>query len=285
MNQDKIERYLANQMTPDEKGEFELGMNQDAQLKKEILELQKVIEQLKLQERHVLKSRLINLEKNIVEQEQVKKPIPYAWILMGVLLVIAVILIWNFNNRNQPVLSPDKDDNFEIDSNSTLVTPHEIAVINEQLNPPQPEIKENKSQGNSEELFAAHFEPYTDEALENELRGNEEKSGYEIFKHYYINERYEKALLVLDTLDFTVRNRDQVLLLKAIALMATHKSNTAIPVLEKVVANRNSIYQKDGYWYLALCYLMNGDIPKTKSILKNRLLQDDLRARQLMKKF
>lgn len=285
MDQDKIERYLANRMTSDERVDFELSMSKDPQLRQEVLDLQNGIHQLKLEERAVLKSRLINLEESILEEEKIKKPKPYYWILLSLILLITVLWFKSFNIFIKKDLPSEKTPNLEIDSSFTPKTvPQETLQIREQLNPKKPKMEKIKSKDKCGELFAAHFTAYTNDELENEIRGNSEKSGYEIFKHLYINERYEKALLVLDTLDPSIINSEMVLLLKANSLMAIHNSNKAIPILEKLIANKNSNYLNDAHWYLSLCYLEKGDVKNAKDILIKYVSHGDPRFRQLLNK-
>ena len=98
MNQDNIERYLAKRMTPEELEEFELKMNEEPQLKLEVLQLQESIDALKVHERSVLKSRLKEREEIIIKTKQAKNSNYRIWYILAVIAILSILWFWNYKH-------------------------------------------------------------------------------------------------------------------------------------------------------------------------------------------
>jgi hypothetical protein len=288
MNQEKTERYLLNLMTPVEKAEFEHQMNVDAELKNEVEELQLIISGLKKERRSDLKTRLTEVESQITRSEKSNKPSTFLWIF-AIIVILALIGIF-FTKNLKKGDAPVRVDSLPATDDSIYVSPPDIVPV-ETLIQKKDQMQQDsivrqlkKSEPEYDQLFAAHFEPYTNEELENGIRGGDDKSNLEIFKLQYINGKYQKAITVFDSLTPSIQKNDEVLLLKANAMMALKDIPSAIPLLTKICNNNKSVLQKDACWYLLLCQLKSKNADRVKELLDSSILQKDPRAKSLRSK-
>ncbi len=288
MDQESIERYLAKNMTPEEIRGFELAMDQDPQLKKEVEELEKAIEALRIHERSALKSRLKQRDQKLFESNSVNKPNRLIWYLLAVLIILSLIWIWTLRTKNSsediqngiPAITSDS-----IGKSTPNLNVQDSLQSREPVSPLDSGLHKKESIQNPEELFAMHFVPYTDELLESEIRGDdEEKTAFEQFQMLYAQKKYDEAIKAFELLDPVMKKNDNVLFLKANALMATHKIEMASSLLKTIVKHKESRYLKDAYWYLALCEVKNGNIDKARFYLQNPLIHSSKRSKSLLEK-
>lgn len=287
MNIDKIERYLAKKMTPDESIEFELRMSENPQLRQEVKELEKAIEALRFHEKSVLKSRLKQWEQQKFENTSSGRPVKlYIYLLAGLLLVL-LALIWNFvgnyyTNHSQNVIPNYYEDSV---SKARPEEIHDTMQFRERAIPLDSNLQNKKNIQSTDELYAMYFVPYTDELLESEFRGqDDEKTAFEMFQFLYINKKYQEAINIFDSLDPSVKENDNVLFLKANALMAINKIDEATLLLETIIKNKESRNIKEALWFLGLCSIYKGDLQLAKHYLSNSLLKENKTAIEVLKK-
>jgi len=129
------------------------------------------------------------------------------------------------------------------------------------------------------ELYAKHFE----------LPDNQNKMGqilttFDKANKAYKTENYKEAVLLYNEFLLESPNNSNALLFKGGAELSLKQTNKAITTFQQLVKNRK--YADIGNWYLALCYLKNGDEAQTKTILK-RISEEDKeyydKAQQLLK--
>lgn len=281
--QDHIDRFLSNKMSAEERASFEKLMQNDPLLAREVEETKRALQKLKNLERLTLKTRLQNIESNLENQEERKKIFPFIWLIL--ILAIMGILLWYNSSKNEspptvPIETlPEPDSN--VNHQNIEISPVDTAA---ESAPVQPEPKKEKvmSKAKREEIFAAHFEPYTDDDIEYEVRSNQEKTAFELYKHYYINGKYDKALVAFENLDPGLQNDEQVLFIKANVYMAKGHFDQALQLLHILEKNKTSPYEKDIQWFLALCYVRTGELQKAKSILSKAPMLEMAKSKKLL---
>lgn len=283
--QEQIERYLSNTLAAHERAEFEELMRQDPALTREVENAKFAIEKLKALEQQSLKNRLQNIESQIARTEKAKIIKPVSWLI----IIIATIGLVIWFNRQESTNTPELP--FEIkpesDSNVNVKPLESIQPDTPPVIPPaQKELRKDKlpPKINREEIYAVHFTPYTNDDIEYEVRGDKEKSPYELYKHYYINGKYDQVLATFEDLDPNLKMDHQVLLIKANVLMAQKKFSPALMILRSLEQDIHSPIFKDVQWYLALCYIQVGQFEKAKAILNNPALSDPSKSKKLLDK-
>lgn len=118
------------------------------------------------------------------------------------------------------------------------------------------------------QLYAAYFEPYPN-VVSPKVRGNatsEEDLKSKAF-HLYDQAQYVEAALAFEKL-YRNNEQDYAALYQAISLMASGKPNEAIPLLEQMEWTEEAVYVEVAYWYLALAYLDNQQVAKSRLLLE-----------------
>ena len=105
-----------------------------------------------------------------------------------------------------------------------------------------------------------------------------------MFQFLYINKKYQEAINIFDSLDPSVKENDNVLFLKANALMAINKVDEATLLLETIIKNKESRNVKEALWFLGLCSIYKGDLQLAKHYLSNSLLKENKTAIEVLKK-
>jgi hypothetical protein len=285
MYEERIERYLANQMSAEEKEQFELQLQQDANLKSEFDKTQNALEDLRWHDRIELKSRLQNIEKSIKLENSGKSKIRMGWLGIGLLILLVIVWIWFRMNSKFDQATPGTIIPVNADSTSQSVPnvlPVETTSIKANELPSEIKPAHKKQKHTSEEIYAMVFEPYTDEELENQIRGGDEKTDYEIFCNLYYNERYAKALSTYENLSPEFKDDERVLLIKANAHLALNQLFPAISILERLIKNTGSSNKKEIYWYLGLAYLRLNRIDDAHKLFSNTELQSDPRSKKVL---
>lgn len=282
-----LDKYLSGNMSPDEKLAFENELQNNTQLKMELKACQIGIENLKENEREVLKKRLQELELNLRKQKKERKAKLILLILLLAFTLLILLWWWNSYSINEINSSRDvpivkMEDSIYIDSQ----------LVNTVLEHPKQDSfsdllkvsKLNNSILRYEELYALNFKTFTNDDIEFELRGLNEKSAFELYKYYYNNNKFDEVLLTYEKLTHDLKESDLVLLMQANAFMNKERYDSAIKDLNLLTKNGKSILSQDAFWYLALCYLKKGQVNKVKSILQNRFLNDKPMAKALFAK-
>jgi len=282
-NNDRIDKYLANAMTAQERKDFEAELLNNPSLRNEILLIQKGFIALQLLERKELKKRLQQREAKINNPNQ-KSDIPVRNKMLWILAVIGSLVAWfifrnintGYHEMNRPGKSPD--------SAGLLNTPVADSGARSRSLPDVDTLGEQKGYiVNGEKLFAAHFKTFKDESMETDVRGEGELSEYEKFIQFYTAGLYDKALDQFEKIDPSMQKNDNTLFIKANALLAERKVKEAINLLDQLKERNMSRYREDIIWDLALCKLYSNQIDETRKLLHELKLKNHQKALQLLK--
>ncbi len=237
-----IERYLVNEMTPEERSRLESRAQSDPSFRKEMEAYQAVVEGLKMQDSKSLKARLKNLEQIRDKQTRVftiGKNRNW-WIAAAAVLLVG-FLGWKF-------LFSFFD----------------------------PGLKG----GSNDQLYAEYFSPFRQDMTEPLEKGGENLSALEQFNVNYWNARYDLAISGFNAIDSTLKQNDNLKFRYANALIAVDQLDQAQAILEHIISNRQSQYSTEAKWYLGLIALKKGDIPLARSHLQSyRESQDAIRKK------
>jgi hypothetical protein len=282
MSIEHIDRYLSGNMDPQERADFEKKMHNDPEFMSEVQQYQKAVDALRVYERSVLKERL--KKRGAPQTHSPKKSNSYIWYIVVIIVILLSLWLWNkkYSTELQENSSP-----VSVDS-SIKVSPDPMLIDTAQkINKDAPQAmdhNENEKNQKPQEIYAIHFVPYTDELLESAIRGDDETTAFEKFQNQYANKKFEDAIQTFNSLDPATQNNDNVLFLKANALMATQKFDAAERILESIIKNKESRYLKEAYWYLALCHIRNERFAKARVYLNNSILHGDHRVKAVLEK-
>jgi hypothetical protein len=267
MQEELMERYLAGELSMDEKASFEKRMQDDSQLRAEVEAYKSILNNLKSVRNQELKSRLIKLERSVPKQG-FKFGKPGYYIVFSVLiLAVSLWFIWSRNSNFSDSSIPPK--NMEQESTPTIQENHppnaapsilEDTMRKQENLKMEPDIKNAADPKDpiagteiEEETYAAHFEPYMDEDLSSMVRGDGELTNYEKFMAFYLKKDYTRALKVYDEMDESIRDSDNVLFLKANVLLGLNRSGEAKVLLKRIIKNDQSRYTAEAKKYLRYC--------------------------------
>lgn len=114
-------------------------------------------------------------------------------------------------------------------------------------------------------LFAKHFVP--DPGLPTTMGASENYTFFDGMVNYK-REEYKTAITKWESLYETKANNDTLNYFLGVAQLANENALEAIPYLEKVVPEKESMFQVDIHHYLGLAYLKTGSIEKAKHNLQ-----------------
>jgi len=277
-DQEWIERYFAGELTDEERAILESRMAEDPIFKNEVEQYQLIIGSLQLKRRGELLDRF--KEKDRI----VKRIIPWKSLAAAFLVICGAFWLWNRQNSSPEIneyVAPIIDSNNihekemvfvdsvvsnskptereENDNDSTANIKNRKPIIPKSIEQP---IAYNKI--NHEELYAMNFEPYKDETMNLNLRGEDAISPYDQFVKNYWSGKYQVVIDSFSTLNTALQKNDNVLFIKANALMATDRFEEAILILENIIRSDKSRYKMESRWYLGLCYLKTNEMVKAK---------------------
>lgn len=128
-----------------------------------------------------------------------------------------------------------------------------------------------KANSPSQQLFAAYYEPYYDDAGTH--RGGSFISGEDSLlltkaMDLYENKNYAEALKVFNNISDNYTN--DIALYKAISLLETNETKQAIQLLIGEIEKNGEgwEYYQDAQWYLALAYIKSKQTKEAKEILQ-----------------
>lgn len=245
-----IERYISNELSPEEAKLFELRLQTEEDLRKEFEAYRLALYGIRQEKKKELKQKFIAREAQHNLQNGQARIIP-SWVKV-VMSAAAVIAL------------------FFIVRNSLISYPASIS-------------EERRAQ-----LFADHFNAYQDESMNPGSRSEtRDTSALLLLQRAYWSKQYAKALIQYDSLPSNLSGNERLLFFKANLLLANEKPEQAIPVLELLAQNPSYVYADEVRWFLALGYIRSGDIQKGVDLLKTlrNSTHQDLRknARQLLK--
>jgi hypothetical protein len=283
---ERIERYLLNDLTEQEKAAFEEKMQTDAAFRHEVELHSRAIHAAKIKGREMMKERLRQRKPKVGRSYP-----PRNWVAVLLLSLFAILAIiwWQTSKSDEPKTLPE---------NGSIPTPADTANSSKALpidsiQHQQNQSKEDdeaekkdarppvaeKKQG-TEKLFAQYFQPYRDESLDPSFRGAEdEATTFDRFQHAYWEGKHEAALAAFEELAPTLKKNDNLLFQKANSLLAVGDARAASAILEEINANGRSRYKAEAIWYLALAYLKMGEQGKAGTFLK-QLATDEKNSRQ-----
>lgn len=144
-------------------------------------------------------------------------------------------------------------------------------------------------QVNNQALFSVAFQPYRDTSLNPNVRDEQNPSPFEQFLQQYWEKQYLPALQAFEKLAVELQNNDDVLFLKANALLATGQTDAAAALFACIISRKTSRFGQQADWYLALCDLKKGELVRAKKALQAIATQLDHPQREdalaLLKKF
>lgn len=128
-----------------------------------------------------------------------------------------------------------------------------------------------KANSHSQQLFAAYYEPYYDDAGTH--RGGSFISGKDSLllaeaMNLYENKNYAEALKVFNNISDNYSN--DISLYKAISFLETNETKQAIQLLNESLEKNGEgwEYYQDAQWYLALAYIRSKQTKEAKNILQ-----------------
>lgn len=263
-----IERYLRQQLSEQELREFEVQLAVDKALREEVILHEKALAAIKFRGLSDLKQKLQQREAihTLARQKSQKR----LWI--GLLLILSLVLIliyWLWIRTGSPAeldsAVPQTPRVRPQNKNKQSIPPDNSPVI--QSTPPaQAPIAQRRI--NVQELFAEAFQPYSDASLNPNVRDDQNPSPFEQFLQFYWNQQYQLALQSFKKLDQELQTNDDVLFLKANALLATGQTRVAAALLEGIISRKTSQFEQQADWYLALCFVKNGELVRAKKALQ-----------------
>lgn len=281
-DQEWIERYLAGELTDEERTILESKMVEDAVFKNEVEKYRLIIESLKLKRRNEL------LERFKKKDQILRRAIPWKSIAAAILVVCGAIWLWNSRNPNPkindtvaPIIDSSSIHEKEVVLKDSIINVPKSAenVVEQTVLAPKDKNVERKipkskeqpiadSKVSHEELYAMNFEPYKDESMNLDLRGEDAMSPYDQFVSNYWDGKYQVVIDSFNILNAALQKNDNVLFIKANALMSINRIDEATVLLEHIIASDRSRYKIESRWNLGLCYLKKNEIVKAKEQLE-----------------
>lgn len=269
-----IERYLRQQLSEQEQREFEAQLAVDKALQEEVILHEKALAALNFRGLSDLKQKL--QQREVIHTLAKQKRQQRLWVgLLFLLSLVLMLIYWLWVKTGSPAeldsAAPQAPRVHPQNKPEQSIPPDTSPVI-QQPTPAQAPIAQRRI--NTQELFAEAFQPYSDASLNPNVRDDQNLSPFEQFLQFYWNQQYQLALQSFEKLDQVLQTNDDVLFLKANALLATGQSKAAQAGFESILEHKTSRFVPQVNWYLALCYLKNGDIKLTKKIL-NQISTDN----------
>ncbi|MBR9920357.1 MAG: tetratricopeptide repeat protein [Bacteroidetes bacterium] len=120
----------------------------------------------------------------------------------------------------------------------------------------------------TDSLYAANFAPY--EMVLNQRGAADESPRKQLEAQAvsaYENQQFDQAAQAFASLQEIAPNEDPFQFYYCLSVLASGQPDKAIPGLELLSEDSNSLFQEQSRWYLALAYLKNGQLEQAKSSL------------------
>lgn len=271
-----IERYVLRIMSEEEINAFELRLKTDSNLKAELNDYQFAINLFKHNQAINAKDRLVKLENKILKKERKIKFFKYS--VIGFVLVLSFLILYFINFKGtSPSVNHTADTlqlkKITVDSGhqKTSALSKDSTIIKPEGNKIRVDRKTNNTDYESasistDQLFVMNYEPYWDESMQLDTRG--ENNGYlEQFYEFYYKKEYKKSLIVFDSLSETLKRNDNILFIKAMASMAIDDTYKAQIIISKILNNKRSRFTSQSEWYLALIYIKQNKLQNANQLL------------------
>lgn len=237
VNQILIENYLEGKLTAQEKADFELRLTKDSELAKQYADLQDFMIAMQSFGRNELKQELQAiadmeaLPADIFEQSTQKKTresdVKVRKISYRKLISIAAVIL--------------------------IITVPTLMLLNKQKMSP-------------EELYQSYFEVYPNVAAPI-VRSESPKNSLEQAMAIYEQKDYKGAIDKLQKIKVETKDKEAVGFYLAMAYLANGNTNQAIEKFQKLQQQSLATYQDQTTWYLALAFLSNKELEKSKTQL------------------
>lgn len=133
--------------------------------------------------------------------------------------------------------------------------------------------------GNENRHYADYIDAIEVKSSELAMRGNPDTvKKAEVFYQglqAFDAKNYQKSVTCFNTALRDKPDDLQIAFFSGLAHLKAGQTDEAIPLLEKVLKNKNSGYETDAAWYLALAYVKKGDTSRVKSLLTLVLASDN----------
>lgn len=271
-----IEKYVLRILSDEERVAFELKLKTDSVFRAELNDYESAINTFKNSHTIDIKNHLVSLENNIRQKE--RKYNLRKLILFGTVLLL---LLGGFLYKNYMAKSPTAEINVDPMQNNIILP--DTSIKNTLIKPDdtlfkksenskrkekkkQTEIEAKKMVNSAEQLFVMNYEPYWDETMLMDVRG--QNGGYlEQFFEYYRIKDYRNTLIVFDSLSNILRQNDNILFIKAMALMESGETENPKSIFINIIDHKRSRYIYQSEWYLALLFLKEKNIEKANQLL------------------
>lgn len=288
LDQNLIERYWANEMSPSEKRNFEQRLALEAGLQQEFEEFKLAMEAIKLAERKELLQRFMQRDKILDKKNQGHHPgrTRTLWLLSAAAIIIAVMVAWNFLLSPRP--SADQADNTIPDTltvDQKLPLQKDTLQINNSKEEEKVDRKKEKPIKKEPELYAANFETYKDDSMDPTSRSGEDAlTAFEKFQLFYWEGNNAEALDEFNKLSPAYQGNDNLRFFQANSLLALKRTAQARQVLLDIQKNNKSIYIAEVMYYLAWCDFQNGNIDATRKKLANYIATENAQQKDSARK-
>jgi len=248
--QDKIDRFLLNQMNSDEKKNFESHMDNNPGLKKTVDAQKLIVEEIKERESFMAileeAENSAKLESNksasSIKEEKISNnkhktfQLNYKWTLSIAAAIIGIaFIIWQ----------PHKSSNQDIFNTYTLA--YASSNILESDNT-------IKTRGGN--IFFENLNPTDNSKISEAL-------------NLYYNKEYGAAKAIFEQVLVPKEKNNELVLYMAICQLFSSDINNAINNLTYLSSLKNYVFKDQVNYYLALAYIKNNQISKARTVLSN----------------
>ena len=237
VNQILIENYLEGKLTAQEKADFELRLTKDSELAKQYADLQDFMIAMQTFGRNGLKQELkaiadmeplpVDLFDQPAQKKTEKSDVKVRKISYRKLISIAAIIL--------------------------IITVPTLLLLNTQKMSP-------------EELYQSYFEVYPNVAAPI-VRSESPKTSLEQAMGIYEQKDYKGAIDKLQNIKVETKDKEAVGFYLGMAYLANGNTNQAIEKFQKLQQQSLTTYQDQTTWYLALAFLSNKELEKSKAQL------------------
>ncbi|HAD12724.1 MAG TPA: hypothetical protein DCF33_09835 [Saprospirales bacterium] len=253
-----IEQYLRGELTPEAHQQFENRLATDQNLRQETELHRYAIYVVRQEARNELKAAL----KSRLSPGTFQPKRSFRWLLwtLGILVVAAGVVFWKFQYHQKNDVEPSQQ--LLLPDTTHRAESPEIPV---QGAPSMPSPATNPD---IQRIYAANFSPYTSNELQTLARAASDDDPFTQFVQAYLNRDFKNALKKFEMLSDEDKTNENILFLRANALLATNQASAAIPILDKICSDKTSTYLPDAQWYAGLAYLKANDLKRAKSYFK-----------------
>jgi len=268
--EERIEKYITDQMSNAEKKAFETDLKRDASLRNELKAYKDGIQAARLKGRSQLKKRLQKLESTRSSTPKRWSTFPFFFLLLAGAGLAAFMYWYNLDKEKitpleEPVEQKEQQD-LKPEEEKTIDIARDQKT-KEQLKKETPPKKTKPIRPSNKALFAQHFKVYEHPSLQPGTRGSGELSVREQIEKAYWEKNYNEVLELWNKLsDFNQKNGN-LIFLKANALMATGSVAEAGDDFEQLLNLKGHRFKQAAEWYFALAKIYLNETSEAKEIL------------------